>query len=333
MADEAQPEERAQTRKALRDAVSASLYAPSILNTQPWRWSLRGTRLELIRDPDRRLEAVDPSGRMAMISCGTALHHVRVTLAARGHAVSVRRLPAGDPADLLATLEITGSADASAGDVELARAIRHRRSDRRPIVATSRVDDGVIAALAAAATREGSTLFRVGDTERPYLGTAVDEAQRTEQSDPAYHRELAAWTVRRPSGGGVSFESLVSPVPRPVAVRDFADDGETGLFPGFGDDRFADYLIVATSSDTPADRLRAGEATSAVWLTATARDLAMSVMSDVVEVPATRSLISRLLADRAEPQLVLRTGPQGQPVPPPPASHRALDEVLDEDPS
>lgn len=332
MADGEQPDEGARTRKALRDAVPASLFAPSILNTQPWRWRLRGTRLELSRDPDRRLEAVDPTGRMAMVSSGAALHHVRVTLAARGYAVAVRRLPAGGSADLLAVLEITGSAPESPVDVELARAIRHRRSDRRPIVATSRVDDNVIAALDAAATREGSTLFRVGDTERPYVGAAVDEAQRTERSDPAYRRELAAWTVRRPSGGGVSFESLVAPVARPVAVRDFADDGETGLFAGFGDDRFADYLIVATSTDTPVDRLRAGEATSAVWLTATARALAMSVMSDVVEVPATRALICRLLADRAQPQLVLRTGLQGQPVPPPPASHRDLGEVLDEDP-
>ncbi len=30
--------ERSQVRKVLRDAVSASLFAPSILNTRPWRW-------------------------------------------------------------------------------------------------------------------------------------------------------------------------------------------------------------------------------------------------------------------------------------------------------
>ncbi|MEV4538760.1 hypothetical protein AB0J82_33805 [Asanoa sp. NPDC049518] len=38
-----------------------------------------------------------------------------------------------------------------------------------------------------------------------------------------------------------------------------------------------------------------------------------------------------MLAGRAEPQLVLRTGIQGQPVPPPAASHRELADVLDED--
>ncbi|SNT60896.1 hypothetical protein SAMN05421812_112237 [Asanoa hainanensis] len=324
--------ERSEVRKALRDAVSATLYAPSILNSQPWRWRLRDESLELRRDDSRRLDAVDPTGRMAMVSCGTALHHLRVTLAARGHALDVRRFPDGDSGDLLAVVGITGPAAADPTDIAMARAVRHRHSDRRPIVANSRIADDDVAALDSAAVREQCDLFWIGDTERPSLGAAVDEAQRAERSDPAYRRELAAWTVHRPTGAGVSFESLVAPVSRPVAVRDFAGGGETGLFPGFGDDRFADYLILATPTDAPADRLRAGEATSAVWLTATARTLAMSVMSDVVEVPRTRELIGRLLAGRAQPQLVLRTGPQGQPVPPPPASHLDLGEVLDEDP-
>jgi hypothetical protein len=316
----------------LRDAVAASLFAPSILNSQPWRWLLRDATLELSRDPDRRLDAVDPDGRMATISCGAALHHARVALTARGYELAVRRLPDGVSADRLAVVGVTGPGRVSPSDTEMAAAIRHRRSDRRPIVAASRVDDDVIGALDSAAVREECTLFRIGDTERPYLGSAVDQAQRAEQDDPAYRRELAAWTVRRPRGGGVSFESLVAAVRRPVAVRDFSGDGETGLFPGFGDDQFADYLIVGTPADTALDQLRAGEATSAVWLTATARDLAMSVMSDVLEVPVTRASIGRLLAGRAQPQLVLRTGIQGQPVPPPAASRRELGEVLDEDP-
>ncbi|MEV4624215.1 nitroreductase [Asanoa sp. NPDC049573] len=324
--------ELSEVRKALRAAASASMYAPSILNTQPWRWRLHGASLELSRDPDRTLNAIDRTGAMTLISCGAALHHAGVTLAARGYSLAVDRQPAAAPGPLLAIVTVTGSAPVSSLDVEMAQAIRHRHSDRRPIVADNRASDNEIAALEAAAVREECALFRIGDAERPHLGAAVDEAQHAEQGDPAYRRELVAWTVRRPHGGGVSFESLVAPTPRPVAVRDFAAGGETGLFPGFGDDRFADYLVLATPRDTAGDRLRAGEGTSAVWLTATARGLAMSVLSDVVEVPATRQLIASLLADRAQPQLVLRTGPQGQPVPPPPAAHRDLAEVLDEDP-
>jgi hypothetical protein len=56
-------------------------------------------------------------------------------------------------------------------------------------------------------------------------------------------------------------------------------------------------------------------------------------MSEVIEVPATRAAVGRLLAGRAYPQLVLRTGIQGQPVPPPATSRRELADVLDEDPT
>jgi hypothetical protein len=96
-------------------------------------------------------------------------------------------------------------------------------------------------------------------------------------------------------------------------LGDFADGGETGLDPGFGDDRFADYPIVVTAGDEPIDWLQAGEATSAVWLTATANRLAMSSISDVVEVAGAWALFASLRDGTGHPQLVLRTGFQRQP--------------------
>jgi hypothetical protein len=43
-------------------------------------------------------------------------------------------------------------------------------------------------------------------------------------------------------------ETLVSnTAARPVPLRDFAGGGETGLHPGSGDDRFANYLVLATA--------------------------------------------------------------------------------------
>ena len=240
-------------------------------------------------------------------------------------------LTTADP-NLLAQLTITGSAEVDRHDREMVRVIELRRSDRRPIAWDQRIGQDQMDALAAAAARQGAALHRVTETQRPFLSTAVDQAQRIEARDDSYRRELYAWTLGRPRDAGVSFGSAVAPVTRPVALRDFVDGGETGLDPGFGDDRYADYLIVATAGDEPIDWLRAGEATSAVWLTATANRLAMSAISDVVEVAGARALLASLLDGPGHPQLVLRTGRQGQPVPPPPSARRELRDVLDEDP-
>ncbi|MER6596672.1 nitroreductase, partial [Micromonospora purpureochromogenes] len=96
------------TVRELEAAARLSLYAPSVFNTQPWRWRVTRQALELRADPTRQLATTDPDGRLLTLSCGAALHHARVALAGEGWAVTVERLP--DPADpgLLARVRATG---------------------------------------------------------------------------------------------------------------------------------------------------------------------------------------------------------------------------------
>ena len=68
------------------------------------------------------------------------------------------------------------------------------------------------------------------------------------------------------------------------------------------------YAVLSADADEPRTWLRAGEALSAVLLTAVVLDLAVSPMSDVAEVPATRALLRGLLAGIGYPLLVLRVG-------------------------
>jgi len=321
-----------ETRQALRDAVGAAVHAPSILNTQPWHWRLHASTLELRRDVSRQLQSIDSQGRLATLSCGAALHHASVFLSAHGYRVTIHRLPDAGSPNLLARLTIAAGAKVDPRDEDMARAIRNRHTDRRPIAGGRSIDDADLAALISAATTQGLSLHRITEAQRPFLAAAADRAHSIEDRDETYRRELNAWTLQRPPDAGVSFVGLVAPIDRPVALRDFAGGGETGLHPGFGDDRNADYLIVSTAGDQSFDWLRAGEATSAIWLTATANKLAMSAISDVVEVAGARALLASLLDEPGHPQLVLRTGPQRQPVPPPKSSRRKLSDVLDEDP-
>src|SRR4051812_46211033 len=98
---------------ALKAAAEAALRAPSILNTQPWRWRVTGDALELSADPDRQLPVIDPDHRLSTISCGTALHHARVALRAEGYAAEVDRLLGPARPNLLARIVIRGHRRAS----------------------------------------------------------------------------------------------------------------------------------------------------------------------------------------------------------------------------
>ena len=98
----------AEARAAAEAAARASLRAPSVFNTQPWKWRITGDAMELSSDPARRLGVTDAEGRLLLLSCGGALHHARVALAANGWAAVVQRLPDERRPDLLARIRIIG---------------------------------------------------------------------------------------------------------------------------------------------------------------------------------------------------------------------------------
>lgn len=269
-----------------RGATERAQRAPSILNTQPWRWRWDENVLRLYADQSRQLTSIDPDGRLLTLSCGAALHHARVALAGAGCDVAVSRFP--DPADarLLAELRVTDAHEPTRSEIEGLRTIAARHTDRRPFAGLVAVPEEAMLWLRQAVEAEHAWLFHVRPEQLPFLVQAARDAATVEAEMPDYQEELARWTHRPWSeGDGVPAETIAAQVSRPVPVRDFAPGRETLLEPGPGDDQFAEYLILVRPTDTQTDWLRAGEATSAAWLRATEAGLAMSVLSDVRRDP------------------------------------------------
>ncbi len=72
-------------RKVILDAVTLACRAPSLHNSQPWRWkNVDGAALYLFADRKRLVPATDRSGREMILSCGAVLDHLRVAIAAAG---------------------------------------------------------------------------------------------------------------------------------------------------------------------------------------------------------------------------------------------------------
>src|ERR1700739_202399 len=83
--------------QVLKSAVLVACRAPSVHNSQPWRWVYEDATLKLFLDPHRRGRDADRSRRGAIISCGVVLDHLRVAMAAGGWEAQIDRLP--DPND------------------------------------------------------------------------------------------------------------------------------------------------------------------------------------------------------------------------------------------
>ncbi|MGP4055094.1 nitroreductase family protein [Mycobacterium sp. 4D054] len=112
----------------LESVLDLAAYAPSVGNTQPWRWHVDHRGVQLSADWSRRLGDTDSDRRDVVISCGAVLHHCAIAFAAIGWSSRILRMPADG---MLAAVELD-QRPAGAGTRELADTIARRRSDRRP---------------------------------------------------------------------------------------------------------------------------------------------------------------------------------------------------------
>src|SRR5690349_275307 len=93
--------------ETIRAALALATRAPSIHNTQPWLWRVRAASLHLYADTVRHLPSTDPDSRDLMLSCGAALHHCVVALAALGWQAKVTRFPNPDDDTHVAAIEVS----------------------------------------------------------------------------------------------------------------------------------------------------------------------------------------------------------------------------------
>ncbi|BBZ38059.1 Acg family FMN-binding oxidoreductase [Mycobacterium conspicuum] len=292
--------------ETLRTALELATRAPSIHNTQPWRWRVGTQSLDLFCEPDMQLRSTDPDGRDLIISCGVALHHCVVALAAMGWRAKVSRLP--DPLDPshLATIDLQPH-QPDQTDVALAAAIPRRRTDRRAYSSWP-VQGGDIAQLAARAARSGVMLRQVDALDR--MRAIVTQAVRDHMIDDDYVRELTAWSGRYDSVAGVPARSTPPPQANaPIPGRVFAG---VGLAQPSGVSAASDnaaILALGTEKDDRLARLRAGEATSVVLLTATAMGLACCPITEPLEIRETREAVrADVFGASGYPQMLLRVG-------------------------
>lgn len=318
-----------QSELLLRAAARASL-APSVHNSQPWRFRLGSDSLELWADRDRRLQVLDPTARQLMISCGCALFNARVAMAADRQDVVVERFP--DPAnpDLLARLTMSGRPAPWTPLVRLDAAIERRRTNRREFFERV-VPEDVQWELTNAALQEDAAIMSV-DTEqaRERLAQLVRDADAAENDNPAYLAELREWTTsiatRR---DGISSRSFpMSSADRgEVPIRDFGVKIGGQMAPVNDSDLDQCLLILGTTEDTPASWLRAGEALERLWLEATRLDYVAGLITQVIEVKKTRKRLRNDLDLGFYPHLVLRVG---QAAPNVATNRRELGEMLEE---
>ncbi|MFB9907613.1 Acg family FMN-binding oxidoreductase [Allokutzneria oryzae] len=280
-------------------AIELAGRAPSVHNSRLWRWRIDDTALHLYADWTRHVPVTDPDGRDLAISCGATLHHLRVALAALGWGSVVHRLP--HPYDLRHLASVTlYSRQPRSDDIALLAAIQNHRCDRRAYSSWP-VPDQLIDELRESAATEGCALRLVTDrTGRAELLAAIvatDRAQREALAQPAVcSGRHAGHRVGVLAASGAVVHT--GPEEDPLQPAETRSDPEAGVL-----------LVVGTSADDVASRLRAGEAASAVLLRANSFQLASHMLTQPLDVRGIRAgTRRRVLGGELFPQIVLRLG-------------------------
>lgn len=310
----------------IRPLIDAAASAPSIHNTQPWRFKVTGDVIEVHGDPDRMLGVADPQGRALHLSCGAALFNLRLAGRIMGSKTLVWPLPdpGGEPT-LLASVQLAEGRPPTAWEREMFEAIRLRHSSRAPF-SDRPLPEPVQIALEQEAGFEFALLRMLSAPDAAVvlrLAAAADSKLATHFD----HRvELERW-IATTGDDGVPASALGSRPDRvPAPVRDLGYASPGAERPAGSFEQLPQLAVLSTARDEPGDWLRAGQALQRVLLTATRYGVATSLLYQPIEL--------RDVEHRADgwwpwpecPQIIIRFGygPRGADTP-----RRQVTDILD----
>jgi hypothetical protein len=297
------------TPEQLRHVVQAAGLAPSVHNTQPWRFVQESDHLELHADPSRQLRVLDPDGRQLHLSCGAALFHARAAARALGLAVQVHLLPDADQPSHLADLVLSAGPPATDDEIRLATAILQRHTHRGAFDKRA-VPAAVLDVLRDAAQAEGARLPQVASEDQLLqLEVLLSRADAMEESDPLYREELSQWVHYAPTrADGIPVATVTQAAGSSLRQRDF---GWTNSPAVDGSQPAADepsVVVLTTDDDDPLSWLRGGQALAAVLLHAADLGVQAQPLGQVTDILAYRFGLRQALGLAGLPQLVLRMG-------------------------
>ena len=288
--------------------LKAAIAAPSMHNTQPWRFEVEGHVVDVFLDGSRTLPAEDPTGRAMRIAAGAATFNLRCAAEELGYGTWFGLAPYAEEPDLLARIVVEPTRARNDELRELAVQIPRRHTDRNPSDATP-VAEQVRVALSRAAYAEGAELTWLGDGEISKVLAMVLDTDLREIGDWHRRAERARWVGGERTAEGVPSSALG---PRsasyPAAVRDL------GTRPGDqmrGESRFEAHpalAVLSTDFDEPADQVAAGAALERVLLTATRMGFSASFLNQPLEFEDLRRKVQSLTQRPGHAHMIIRFG-------------------------
>lgn len=295
----------------VRYLLSTAARAPSVHNTQPWRFRVNPLDIELFADPRRKLHG-DPLGREMLVSCGAALFGLRLAIRSLGYQPVVTLLPDLVQLRLLARVAMVAGTPMTARESEMLNAVPHRHTHRGAF-SPGPLPPGLLVGLQHDAMAEGAALALVQsaiDYER--LASLLSATGPKQDREPTARADIVRWSRAAASGArdGVPAQAFpAQPVSEPGRLRQRDFDLGRGLgFDAAPGARPAVTAVLLTLGDRRADWLKAGQALQRLLLHAASKWVFASLYTQPLESAEIRHLVKDRLGLPGVPQVILQCG-------------------------
>ena len=297
--------------------IELAARAPSVHNTQPWRFTVTGQAIELYADASRQLME-DLTGREMIISCGAALFGLRLAVRSLGYEPEVDMFPDPSQRRLLARVRAGRPAPMTSDERAMLRAVPHRHTHRGAFE-PGPLPGGLLAWLEDDATAEGATLAVIGGGPAYQRLTAILAAWSrwrdlypTSPAEIRTRAETLRWTREANSEArdGVpahAFPAVAGGAAGRLPQRDFDLDRGWGFPPSGGPPAPVTAVLVAEGEDEQS-WLRAGQALQRILLRAASHWVFARLQTQPLQSASVRAQIRSNLRATGSPQLLLELG-------------------------
>jgi hypothetical protein len=297
--------------------IELAARAPSVHNTQPWRFTVAGQAIELYTDASRQLME-DLASREMIISCGAALFGLRLAVRSLGYQPEVDMFPEPSQRHLLARVRAGRPAPMTPDEREMLQAVPHRHTHRGAFE-PGPLPGGLLDQLRDDAEAEGATLAVIDEGPAYQRLTAILAAWSrwrdlypTSPAEIRTRAETLRWTreVGSQARDGVpahAFPAAAGGEAGRLPQRDFDVDRGWGFPPSGGPPAAVTAVLVARGEDEES-WLRAGQALQRILLRAASRWVFARLQTQPLQSASVRAQIRASLTPSGSPQMLLELG-------------------------
>jgi nitroreductase len=311
------------SREKLEFLLHYASLAPSSHNTQPWKFMAEEDEVQIFVDKSHWLRVADADQRELYLSIGCALENLLIAAEHFGYGCQVAYFPESEKEELAAIVKFGPQGrpstfrDPALFDALTVRHTNHRLYESRPISENDQKR------LWACCAEEHIWLYLTGD---PKIKRKVDKliirADAIQFADPAWREELGYWIGQGVFGTPWPIAKLSELALPHLNLGKTTAKKDSKVFmsaPLVG--------LLSSRKNNRKSQVKVGQLFERIYLTATILGLSLQPMSQVMQIPALKDELAKLLlVEGVFPQQLFRLGyaaPEKVHTP-----RRSLEEVL-----